>query len=173
MAEPSWNRASKRRANVSGSFEPNLMDARILANLLKFESTPLAILYFSKNCHLLSDYAYWFGLSTTWVSYTGFSDLKLWRTLFLSERADRERSIMKPDEIRAFRQLPPIVTAYRAHRSDETDWMSYTTRRDRAEAFLRNRPGGHISKYQIPRELIVAYFLRRGEFEILVPGAPL
>jgi len=162
------NRAEKRKRNISPAFKPNEADALILDYVTRYEGTPFAIKEFAKSCRHLTDYGYWFGLSTLWVSYTGFSDLNLWRQLFQSERPDRDRCIMKPDELKAFRALPNPIVAHRAHRENETDWLSFTTSMERANKFLGARPGGYIKTYSIPKEHALCYFLRRGEFEILV-----
>lgn len=93
---------------------------------------------------------------------------RFWRTLFSSERPDRKRSLLKPDELRSYNDLPALVTAYRAHRPGETDWIAYTLKRDIAFRFGRERGVVQIHKYAIPKCAIVALFLRRGEHELLV-----
>lgn len=162
------SKKEKSRKNISPDFKPNRYDSEVADILLRYEGTPMAVKMFAEFCEQLTDYGYWFFLSTIWVKYTGFSDLQLWKKLFASPRPKRETSVMKPDELAAYRALPEMVTAYRAHRENETDWMSYTTSIDKAKSFLACRPGGCIRTYMVPKADIVAYFLRRGEFELLV-----
>jgi hypothetical protein len=156
-------------SNISSCFQGSTFwDRVVAAGVIEREGTPEALPYFAEHCDKASDYAYWFTLSTLWVSYTGFSDLELWRALFSSERPDRKRSMLKPDEVRALNGLPSLVTAYRAHRPDETDWIAYTLKPDIAFRFARERGVDQITRYAISKRAVVALFLRRGEHEILV-----
>lgn len=156
---PDWNGSTPR-------------ERQILRRITQQEATPHAILTFDRRRNELSDYWYWFTLSTLWVSYSGFSDLGRWRRLFRADRPNRETSLMKPSELVKFRALPDVVTAYRAHRPGETDWMSYTLSARIAEDFNRHR-GGEVKTYCIDRSEIIAYFDRRREDEILVLDAGL
>lgn len=72
--------------DISPNFVRNDTDAAIFRRLTILAETPRAIVEFDRKCHRLSDYGYWFGLSTLWVSYTGFSDLRRWKRLFSSDR---------------------------------------------------------------------------------------
>ncbi|MBM7580040.1 hypothetical protein [Jeotgalibacillus terrae] len=74
-------------------------DRKVAEEIIEREGTREAILYFEKKASKLSDYAYWFYLSTCWVSYTGWSDLQKWKKLFNSKRPDRMKAIMKPFEV--------------------------------------------------------------------------
>lgn len=135
--------------------------------VLEVEGTPLAIQRFAQVQSLLGDYWYWFTLGTLWVSYSGWSDLELWRQLFRAGRRRRNSSIMKPSEWEAFRALPETITAYRSHRPTETDWISYTLDPELADRWTGQR-GGHTQEYWIKKEHCIALFLRRGESEILM-----
>ena len=143
-------------------------ERRILQGLLKREETPNAIRYFAKNCSKLSDYWYWFSLSTSWVSYSGWSDLNLWKKLFRSKRPKKQSSIMKPDELECFNGFLDEITVYRAHRENEKDWISYTADPHTASKFAVKREVGKIIEYKINKSDIVAFFLRRGEYEIIM-----
>lgn len=158
----------KHSNDISPDFVWNPSDAMYTQQLLKFEGTPLAIQYFAKICDRLSDHSYWFLLSTLWVSYTGHSDLNLWKELFASKRPKRKTSIMKPSELKVFNNLPYFVTAYRAHRPNETDWIAYTIKKDIAFRFALERGVSSISEYQVKKREILTLFLRRGEHEVLV-----
>ena len=155
-------------ADISPNFQPNATDAAITNGLMAYEGSPLAILYFAKHCDALSDYAYWFLLGSLWVSYSGLSDLALWRHLLQSARPKRNTSLMKPSEWEAFKRLPDKITAYRAHARQETDWISYTLDRTIAERFARSRDAGSIVEYELRKKDILALFLRREEQEILM-----
>ncbi|QKS43331.1 hypothetical protein HUB94_19195 [Paenibacillus cellulosilyticus] len=142
-------------------------ERRALDRLMRYEQTPQAVVEFSKLQHQLGDYWYWFTLSTLWVSYSGFSDLNLWRKLFRASRKNRNTSIMKPSEWEAFKQLSATITVYRAHRPNETDWISYTTDRALAERWATQR-GGYVRQYKLKKVDCLALFLRRGENEIIM-----
>lgn len=152
---------------VSRDFRWNPYDAEVGKKLIKLEQTPEAIKYFSMVCDKLTDYAYWFFLSTLWVSYSGESDLNLWKELFAADRSKRKTSIMKPTEVKAFDYLPWFVTVYRAHRPNETDWIAYTLDINIAFRFAKERGVETINEYKIKKRDITALFLRRGEKEII------
>jgi hypothetical protein len=60
------------------------------------------------------------------------------------------------------------MTAYRAHRPGETDWISYTTTAQIAARFAVERAVFEVAEYGVPKSEILALFLRRGECELLV-----
>ena len=142
-------------------------ERRVIQGVLEREATPSAVRYFAKHEKRLGNYWYWFVLGTIWISYSGHSDLNLWRSLFSSSRPGRETSLMKPDELEAFRNLPCALVAYRAHRDGETDWISYTLDPLIAARFAVKRMVPEVVEYEIPKSLATALFLRRGEKEIL------
>lgn len=153
--------------DITPDFVPNAYDSKVAENILRFEGTPFAIHYFS-NVHLrLTDSAFWFLLSTLWVSNTTGTDLKLWRRLFSSQRPKRRTSIMKPSELELSNRLPDKITAYRAHKEGETDWINYTIDHETAELFARIN-SGEIVQYSIQKKDVIALFTRRGESEIIM-----
>lgn len=154
--------------DISPNFKFNYADAHIAKELLKREETPEAIKYFSEHCNVLTNYSYWFLLSTLWVSYTGYSDIELWKKLFSSDRSQRLKSIMKPSELREYEYLPYKVIAYRAKRPNETQWIAYTLDLEIAKRFAKERCVKEIHTYEIKKKDILALFLRRGEKEIIV-----
>lgn len=154
--------------DISKDFRYNYQDAQIGRKLVQYEATPRAITYFAEVCHQLTDHAYWFYLSTLWVSYSGQSDLQLWRKLFSSDRTRRKQNIMKPSELKEYEYLPHEITAYRAHRPGETDWIAYTTNPITAARFARERDVNQVHEYRIKKRDITALFLRRGEDEIIM-----
>lgn len=153
---------------VSPDFVRNKYDGAVAFKLMRVANTPRAIRCFSNECRGLSDYAYWFFLGTLWVSYSGFSDLKLWRRLFSSDRPNRATSLMKPSELKLFNALPDPVTAYRAPRAGETDWIALTISSDEAVRFAGQRDGDCVDVYDVPKSAVIALFTRRGEWEIIV-----
>lgn len=153
--------------DISPDFVWHAEDARIAAQLVDREATPQAIRFFARHHRHLSDYGYWFLLGSLWVSYSGWSDLALWRRLLCSDRPHRDTSLMKPSEMQVFRALPETLTVYRAHRPSETDWIAYTLDRRVAERLATERRGP-IRTYQVAKADVVALFLRRGEQEVLV-----
>lgn len=142
-------------------------ERRVIEGILRLKETPFAILDFDKKKRHLGDYWYWFTLSTLWVSYSGWSDLQLWKRLFRSGRPRRNTSIMKPSEWAAYKALPDTITAYRAHRPGETDWISYTLSRSLAERWVEQR-GGYLGIYTLRKKDCLALLLRRGEEEVLM-----
>lgn len=147
---------------------PTYYEQTIARGILEREETPEAITYFSEKSGALSDYSYWFLLSTLWISYTGFSELEHWKTLFGSNRKKRKGSIMKPSEERRFDALPHAITVYRAHRPGETDWIAYTLDEQTVKRFAAERGVSTYSEYQVKKRDALALFLRRGEHEIIV-----
>ncbi|MED3575885.1 hypothetical protein [Cytobacillus praedii] len=85
--------------DVYAGFKWNYYDSKVAKELVAKEGTPEAILYFSKICDKLTECGYWFFLSTLWVSYSGHTDINLWKNLFGSDRNNRKRCIMKPSEL--------------------------------------------------------------------------
>ncbi|GKU79808.1 hypothetical protein [Paenibacillus sp. L3-i20] len=155
--------------DISKDWKGSTKDERkAIEIILKYEGTPTAIFSFDKCKEVFSNYWYWFVLSTLWVSYSGHSDLNQWKRLFSDDkRESRLTSIMKPSELTAFNLLPNQIVAYRAHRQNETDWISYTLDKALAERWVRQR-GGYLRSYELSKEDCIALFLRRGESEILM-----
>lgn len=143
-------------------------ERRIIQKILKHEGTGKAIKVFAKECQRLDNYWYWFVLSTLWVNYSEWSDLSLWKRLFRSDRPNRETSIMKPSELEAFYRLPDEIYAYRAHRPNEQDWIAYTLHPQKAGMFAAQRGVSEVSEYIIQKRDVLALFLRRGEYEVIV-----
>lgn len=154
--------------DISPYFRFDFNDKFMAQQLIKRDKTPEAIKYFSEHCEKLTNYGYWFLLSTLWVNYTGFSDIELWKKLFSSERGQRLKSIMKPSEVKEYEHLPYFITVYRAKRPGEKQWIAYTLDLNIAKRFAKERNVTKISKYEVKKKDILALFLRRGEREIIV-----
>jgi hypothetical protein len=157
--------------NISTAFKFNERDAKISEHLLMYEDqpNPEAIHYFTKHCDELTNYGYWFLLSTLWV-WAGDvnADLNFWRKLFSSNRPDKEISLMKPDELKELKSLPNKLTVYRAPASNETDGISYTTDLATVIGFAKRHKSKFIFTGHIKKHDITALFLRRDESELLI-----
>lgn len=147
---------------------PNKNDSDVGRLLIQHEATGKAIRLFDKHKKRLTDYAYWFYLSTCWVSYSGFSDLNLWRQLFSSSRPNRKLSIMKPSEVVAYELLPDEFVIYRAKRDGEKDWIAYTLNPETAAKMALQRKVSVIHQYKVKKKEVLALFLRRGEAEVII-----
>lgn len=154
--------------DISPDFSWNKKDLQTINKILPHEATPEAIKLLARYAWRLTDYGYWFLLSTLWVSYCGWSDLEEWKRLFASARPNRETSIMKPSELAVFRSLGESLTVFRAHRPGEQDWMSYTLSPVEAAKFARRRDVDKVSEYRVAKSDIICFFMRRGEHEVLV-----
>ncbi|MDB5052935.1 MAG: hypothetical protein JWM44_985 [Bacilli bacterium] len=154
--------------DISPNFKgPNAIDSAIIKDILRFEATPKAIIRFAELQNRMSDDEYWLVLSTLWVSYSGWSDLNLWRKLFRSGRPKRSSSLMKPSELTVFERLPDKFIVFRAHRPFETDWISYTLDIDIAKRFAKER-NTEVTAYTICKKHCIALFLRRDELEVIM-----
>lgn len=153
--------------DITPDFRPNAYDSQVGKGILRYEGTPEAIRYFARVCGKLSDSAYWFFLSTLWVSYSGGVDLNLWRRLFSSKRPLRKTSVMKPSELKGFEKLPEVITVYRASKPGDKDWINYTTSLGTARIFATVN-GGEINRYEVQKSDCIAWFKRRGECEIIM-----
>ena len=153
--------------DISPRFTPSPKGAQACVDAIKYEGTPESVIHFSEHCSELMDYDYWFLLSTLWISYTGWSDLNLWKQLFKVRRSGRRECLMKPKEMGFYCRLPQQVLCYRAHRPGERDWISYTLDLDIARRFAKEREVATLSAYRILRRDLLALFLRRSEYEVL------
>ena len=154
--------------DISPKFRWNVKGMNVAEKVIKLDGTPDAIKYFASVCDSLTDYDYWYILSTLWIGYSGGVEIELWRKLFSSGRYNREKCIMKPLELERFKQLPWFVTIYRAHRQGETDWIAYTLDPLIAARFARERGVDRVREYMVKRKDILSLFLRRNESEVLV-----
>ena len=93
--------------DISKHFKYDPYDSMVGKKLLKLEGKPEAIMYFEKAHEKLTNYGYWFLLSTLWVKYTGFSSLDTWKKLFSSDRPIRKACIINLD--RDWETAIPII----------------------------------------------------------------
>ena len=151
--------------NISTAFKFNPCDAELMTKIMAIDSEK-QVEYFASVTDQLSDYGYWFLLSTLWVREATFAPISFWKELFSSKRPNRSISIMKPDELTLFKKLPNKLTVYRAH-GDEADWISYTLNPVTAMEFSSRKKTDEIAEYKLKKHDCQALFLRRGEMEII------
>ena len=154
--------------DVSPDFRWNKSDLQTIKKIMPHEATPEAVKVFSRYAYRLTDYGYWFLLSTLWVSDPRGGDLDEWRSLFLSPRSNRETSIMKPSELKVWRLMDNDLMLYRAHKPAENDWISYSILGEKAAEFACRYGVDKVSEYRVAKEDVLCLFLRGGEFEVLV-----
>lgn len=157
--------------NISTAFKFNEQDAKIAEQLLIYEGhpDPEAIHYFAKHCDELTNYGYWFLLSTLWV-WGGDVDinLSLWRELLSSNRPDKEISLMKPDELKQLKRLPNKIRVYRASQNDHADGIAYTTDFKIATEFALMNHSEFILTGRVKKPDVTALFLRQVESELII-----
>lgn len=157
--------------DISSDFKFNYYDAKVAKKIVRLmdikQDASNAIKCFCKNKKKLSDYGYWFFLSTMWVKNTDNTNINLWIKLFSSNRDNRLTSIMKPSELIEFRKLPERISVYRAH-GTESNWISYSLDYMVAVKFALRKGVREIKEYECFRRDVLALFLRRNEKEIIV-----
>jgi hypothetical protein len=155
--------------NVSSDFKWCAKDYKVAKGLLRHENTRAAFDYFWARQDKLTDYGYWYMLGTLWVLNPLDIHIDDWRDLFTNPRRKLIRSsLMKPDELQAWRALPDTVQCWRAVSGREYRPMSFTTSRGVADLMARVDLR-IVEQFEIPKKEVTAYFLRCGEFEILRP----
>lgn len=152
--------------NISTGFKYNETDARLMSIIMTTQPER-KIEVFQEMANQLSDYAYWFLLSTMWVKDSNYAPISVWKKLFNEKRMNKAISLMKPDELTALKNLPSKLTAYRAHSKDESDWISYTLDLKTAIEFAKRKQVDEIVEYKMKKHDCQALFLRRGETEII------
>jgi len=157
---------------VSTDFKPRGYDIKITKQILRLENKPEVFDYFVKKQAKLSGYGYWYLLGTLWVANPLGVHIDRWRELFENPARKLKRtSLMKPNEYQAWLDLPEIIEAYRAVSALDHRPLSYTT-----SAYIAERHARHgrrqVERFTIPKVFVLAYFLRRNEFELLVTRWP-
>lgn len=163
------SKEEKKAADVSKVFHWNRYDAAVADLLIETErkAPERLIVEFSRLHRELSDYAFWFLLGMIWTRYPDPAHAETWSKLFLSERPERERSLMKPSELRFFHAMPKTITAYRPYDPDEHWVINYTPRIEVARRIATASGRSSIAAYSIPRENVIAYFDRRKTPEVI------
>ena len=119
---------------------------------------------------------YWDLLSCVWIDSENIREMHdLWDVLLADPRPHRDE-MMHDDELEALRELPDEFVVYQGHTNTRRDGWSWTTNVDTAEWFARrfanlehDKPC--VTTGTVRRSDVTAYFLRRGEYEVLVDPA--
>ena len=125
---------------------------------------------------LLDDDNYWSLLADIWIdSENIWQNLDQWRRLFESRRPG---SPMTEEEAAALAAMPDPVPVYRGGVEDANEYgLSWTTDRARAEWFAVRMTAddevGVVLEGVVAKKDVAAYFMRRGENEIVVFDADL
>lgn len=125
---------------------------------------------------LLDDDNYWSLLADIWIdSENIWQNLDQWRQLFESTRSG---SPMTDEEEAALAAMPDPVPVYRGGVEDANEYgLSWTTDRERAEWFAVRMTGddevGVVLDGLVAKKDVAAYFMGRGESEIVVFDADL
>ncbi len=154
--------------DISAFSNPNPKDSKIITKILKHEGIGRAILEFDKYKNRLTDYCYWYMLGTLWVSYTGWSELRMWKRLFSSNRPNRKMCLMKPSEVEYFDKLPEEFVVYRAKRENEGDCIAYTLDPEVAGQWAIKRGVNVVHSYRVCKKDVLTIFLRRNEMEVII-----
>lgn len=152
--------------NISTAFKFNESDAKLMTRFITAKTNQQMDCFLSIEAQL-TDYAYWYLLTTMWINESTIYSIEGWKKLFSAKRSNRLVSVMKPDELTLFKQLPSKVRLYRAHSEDETDWISYTLDPETAIKFAKMKNINEIVEYKVKKHDCYALFLRREESEII------
>lgn len=115
----------------------------------------------------------WPLIADVWIdSENIFQGLEEWTALWAYAPNKRIHFVMDDAEKEALRELPEVIPVYRGFTVDGADaGLSWTTDREKAEWFARRfRQEGVVPKLAsgtISKEKVLAYFLGRGENEIV------
>lgn len=153
--------------DISPRFRPNENDSNFARALSYFERNGYPICFFNTHKSHLTDYSYWFFLGTIWIAHSEQAPTALWQELFSSQRPHRSACLMKPTELKYFRELPKEVSCYRAHSPAGDGFIAYTLDLDTVRKFASIKGIDTITEYLIPKKHLLALFLRRGEYEVL------
>jgi hypothetical protein len=156
------------KEDISTAFKSNEGDRKIASTFLLYHTPKEQIAYFKEKSSAMSDSFYWFCLSTLWVDDPNGADIATWKQMFSVRRSNKEISLMKPSELKALKSLPNKITVYRAQKSDELDWISYTTSLKVLLQFARINRSTRIIRGTVKKRDITALFTRRDESEVLI-----
>lgn len=143
-----------------------IIDSNIVKNIIEIPSE-LKLSYFWEINDQLSDSVYWLILATIWMDAEVCApNYDYWKTLFQSKRPGRQK-LMKKGDRKKWNRLPNIVTAYRSVNNPEENKTAISWTLDKTIAEKLSNGREVISK-KIQKSLIIAYFDRRKEKEIIV-----
>jgi len=135
-----------------------------------YTERPYRVPVFDSLAAYLTDEDYWRMLAELWIDQENPEDFAdEWRERFNADRPGRE-NMMTPDEQIALSMLPARVTIYRAGIGSHVQaGLSWSTSRETAEWFGKRFNSRHpLFRAHIAKKDIAAYWIRRGENEVLV-----
>jgi hypothetical protein len=122
----------------------------------------------------MDDHEFWDAVRMVWMDSENIREHgDEWDELLRSERPGSD-FLMDDDERKALDELPQEVTLYQGHTDERDDGWSWTTRRETAVWFahrfqkLEEATFAMLSTVTVDKDLILAYLLGRGEFEVLI-----
>lgn len=147
-------------------------DLKLFKYLVSHENNSKILITFAKNITKLSHYGYWRILSSLYIKGGYCIPLEVWKKMFTMPFDKRQKGLMNEEELKVFCSLPKQVKAYRIHKNNESDWISYTLSLNTAlnfiEVYSEQCIYGGTESCTINKDDILAYFARRNEQEIIV-----
>lgn len=147
-------------------------DLRIFKQLVAHENNSKILIKFARNINNLSNYGYWRILSSLYIKGGYCIPLEAWKKMFSMAKDNKEIGLMTKKELKVYHSLPKYVKAYRIHKTNENDWISYTLSFRTALNFVKDYSEqctyGGTDSCLINKDDISAYFDRRNEQEIIV-----
>lgn len=146
-------------------------DSKIAKKLIQawdVEKDPQKLLaIFLKEQRNLSDERYWELLRTVWILSGSLETVPVFRQLMTSQRGQRYY-FSTPEEGVKMRQMPAMLTVYRATNNEKDGGISWTLSREYAEWYKQAYSKSTIITRQIMRSKIFAYVERNKEEEIII-----
>jgi hypothetical protein len=124
----------------------------------------------------MTDTEYWHNLASIWIDSENIrQNPQVWQHLLRSKRPGR-MAIMSDEEQEAFDALPGLIPVYQGHTDRKHDGWSWTTDKAKAEWFAHRfamfedaKPV--LTQGVVYKRSVIAFFLGRGESEIVAPRA--
>lgn len=146
-------------------------DARIVSRIISawdIEHDSEKVLgIFMKEMHILSDERYWELLRTVWVVCGSMRRIYIFRELFNSKRSKRYY-FSTPEEHALLRELPDVITVYRATNIPKDGGFSWTLSKQYANQYAKMFDKSAIIERQVRKDEVFAYINRNCEEEILI-----
>lgn len=136
---------------------------------------PQRLQEFWNNQNDIPEDQYWKVLGSVLTDLEG-STINRTEILMLLMSRKNPQQMMNEKEQGEFSKLPEMIPVYRGCKSDMQDGLSWTTDREKAlwfaNRYAKLNPKVVVVSGEVPKSKVFAYFLGRGESEILIsPGA--
>lgn len=115
----------------------------------------------------LSDERYWELLRTVWILCGKIDNVPLFRELMTATRPNRYY-FSTPEEFKKLRELPGIITVYRAENANDNYGISYTLSLDYAKWYQDTYRKDGITIREVNKKEIFAFIERNNEHEIII-----